>query len=264
VTTPRDPASLAAFCETLADEARPVSRRYFRTRTAIDVKSDDSPVTRADRETEALLRARISQTYPWAGLFGEEEGAVRLDAELVFVVDPIDGTKSFITGSPLFGTLISVVRDGRPIVGVIDMPALDERWIGVAGQQTVYRWGNRKIPCATRAGVSLAGAVVNTTSPDMFEPQDWLRFDHLSRGARIRRFGGDCYQYGRLASGEVDLVAEGDLKPYDYLALVPIVEGAGGTVTDWAGAPLGLHGDGRVLAAGDGDLHAEFLMALKA
>jgi histidinol phosphatase-like enzyme (inositol monophosphatase family) len=260
---PSDPTDLAAFCKTLADGAREVSCRYFRTRTAVDVKADDSPVTRADRETEAFLRTRIADTYPEAGLFGEEEGAGRLDSTLVFVVDPIDGTKSFITGSPLFGTLISVLRDGRPIVGVIDMPAMDERWVGVDGQLTVYRWGEREIPCATRAGVALDGAVVTTTSPDMFEPNDWQRFDRVSRAARLRRFGGDCYQYGRLTSGEVDVVAEGDLKPYDYLALVPIVEGAGGTITDWAGDPLGLHSDGRVLAAGNADLHAEVLAALK-
>lgn len=257
-----DPTELAAFCETLAEGARAVSCRYFRAGTAVDTKADDSPVTRADRETEAFLRARIAAAFPNAGLFGEEEGADGLNAELVFVVDPIDGTKSFITGIPLFGTLIAVLRDRRPVVGVIDMPALDERWIGVDGRQTVYRWADRTLPCATNAGRSLAQAAVNTTSPDMFAADDWARFDALSRQARLRRFGGDCYQYGRLASGELDLVAEGDLKPYDYLALVPIVEGAGGTITDWFGAPLNLDSDGRVLAAGNAALHAEALAAL--
>lgn len=259
-----EPVRLAAFCEALADGARAVSCRHFRTATAVDTKADSSPVTRADRETEAFLRAQIAQAYPGAGLFGEEQGAGGLDSELLFVIDPIDGTKSFITGYPLFGTLLAVLRDGRPVVGVIDMPALDERWIGVAGAQTLYRWAGRTVACATGGGVALAQAAVNTTSPDMFEPDDWARFDALSKRARLRRFGGDCYQYGRLALGELDVVAEGDLKPYDYLALVPVIEGAGGTVTDWSGAPLGVDSDGRVLAAGNAALHAEALGALDA
>lgn len=260
---PTELVELAAFCETLAGGARAVSCRHFRTDTTVETKADASPVTRADRETEAFLRARIAASYPAAGVFGEEQGAGGLDAEWLFVVDPIDGTKSFVTGSPLFGTLIAVLRDGRPIVGVIDMPALDERWIGIAGAQTVYRCAGRSLGCATRGDVVMGTAAVSTTSPDMFAPDDWARFDAVSRRARLRRFGGDCYQYGRLACGELDLVGEGDLKPYDYLALVPVVEGAGGVITDWAGAPLALGSDGRVLAAANSDLHAEALASLK-
>ena len=260
---PADLVQLAAFCETLADGARAVSRRRFRTHTAVETKADASPVTRADRETEAFLRARIAASYPAAGVFGEEEGAGGLERELLFVVDPIDGTKSFITGSPLFGTLIAVLREERPVVGVIDMPVLDERWIGVAGERTVYRWAGRSLCCATRGDVVMGEAAVSTTSPDMFAPDDWARFDAVSRRARLRRFGGDCYQYGRLACGELDLVGEGGLKPYDYLALVPIVEGAHGVITDWAGAPLALGSDGRVLAAANADLHADAIASLK-
>jgi histidinol phosphatase-like enzyme (inositol monophosphatase family) len=263
VTAPRDRVELARFCETLADGARAVSCRHFRTDTTVETKADASPVTRADQETEAFLRARIAAAYPAAGVFGEEQGAGGLDADLLFVVDPIDGTKSFITGSPLFATLIAVLQGGRPVVGVIDMPVLDERWIGVAGEQTVYRWADRSFCCATGNGVVMGEAAVSTTSPDMFAPDDWARFDAVSRRARLRRFGGDGYQYGRLARGELDLVGEGDLKPYDYLALVPVVEGAGGVVTDWAGAPLALDSDGRVLAAANADLHADALASLK-
>lgn len=177
------PARLAAFCEALTDGARAVSCRHFRTGAAVDTKADATPVTRADRETEAFLRARIAEDYPDAGVFGEEQGAGGLDAELLFVVDPIDGTKSFITGYPLFGTLLAVLRHGRPVVGVIDMPALDERWIGVSGAQTLYRWAGRTVACATGGGVALAQSAVNTTSPDMFQPNDWARFDALSKRA---------------------------------------------------------------------------------
>jgi histidinol phosphatase-like enzyme (inositol monophosphatase family) len=264
VRAARDRAALKSFCETLADGARAVACRHFRADPAVETKADASPVTRADRETEAFLRTRIAEAYPAAGLFGEEQGAGGLDADLLFVVDPIDGTKSFITGSPLFATLIAVLHGGRPVVGLIDMPALDERWIGILGERTIYRWAGRSFCCATGNGVSMREAAVSTTSPDMFAPDDWARFDAVSRRARLRRFGGDAYQYGRLACGELDLVGEGNLKPYDYLALVPVVEGAGGVITDWAGAPLALDSDGRVLAAANADLHAHALASLKA
>ncbi|MBK1698124.1 histidinol-phosphatase [Rhodovibrio salinarum] len=262
MTWSADLQELAAFAEQLADGARSVSCRYFRTSTEVDTKADDSPVTRADRETETFLRERIQARYPNAGLFGEEQGAGGLEADLVFVVDPIDGTKSFITGSPLFGTLIAALRHGKPVVGVIDMPVLKERWVGVAGQPTVYRWAERTVQCRSQGAATLAQASVSTTSPDMFTATEWSRFEAVSQRARVRRFGGDCYQYGRVACGELDLVVESDLKPYDYLALVPVVTGAGGRITDWQGAQLNLDSDGCVLATANAALHAEAVAML--
>ncbi|MBP2301776.1 histidinol-phosphatase [Azospirillum picis] len=257
---PTDTLALADFAEVLADEARPLSLRWFRTPVAIDIKSDDSPVTIADREVEAALRRHIAGQFPDHGILGEEHGRDRLDAEFVWVIDPIDGTRSFITGWPIYGTLLAVLHEGAPLVGVIDMPALGERWIGRAGLPTLFNGQ----PCRTRDCRRLADAVVYTTSPDAFDAEGLRIFDSVSRQARSRRFGGDCYIYGLVASGHVDLVIEAGLQPYDYLAMAPVIDGAGGVITDWQGRALTTGSDGRVVAAATADLHAEAIAAIGA
>ena len=232
--------------ELMADRARPVSLSYFRTQVPIEIKEDESPVTRADRETEATIRDVLRAHFPDHGILGEEHGSSGLDREFVWVIDPIDGTKAFITGTPLFGTLIALSWRGRPVLGIIDMPALGERFIGVTGRPTLFNGAPAPGP---RKVTRLAEAQFFTTSPDMFQGPDFVAMDTLSRACRFRRFGGDCYNYALVALGGADLVLERDLKPYDFMALVPVVEGAGGIMTDWAGRPLDITSSGQVLAA---------------
>jgi histidinol phosphatase-like enzyme (inositol monophosphatase family) len=176
------------------------------------------------------------------------------------VLDPIDGTKSFISGVPLFGTLIALARHGRPILGVIDQPISRERWIGAAGRQTTFNGG----PVRCRECASLAGATIFATSPDMFRGADAAAFARAAAAAKLVRYGADCYAYGLAALGFVDLVIEASLKPYDFSAMLPIVEGAGGLATDWQGRPLDLNSDGRVVIAGDARAHREVLALLGA
>ncbi|MBX9589355.1 MAG: histidinol-phosphatase [Hyphomonadaceae bacterium] len=240
--------------------AASVALGYFRRPLTVDTKSDASPVTEADRQIEALLRRRIRECFPAHGLFGEEHGREAGSSDLTWVIDPIDGTKSFITGMPTFGTLIALLDGTTPVLGVVDHPALSERWVGIAGQPSLW---NGTV-CRTRACTRLADAVLYATTPDIFEGGARALFDAVSAQARMRRFGGDCYAYALLASGFVDAVMEAQLKPYDFMALIPVIEGAGGVITDWSGRPLGLGSDGRVLAAATPSLHAEILDHLNA
>jgi inositol-phosphate phosphatase/L-galactose 1-phosphate phosphatase/histidinol-phosphatase len=242
----------------LADTAAPIALKYFRTPLDIEAKADASPVTVADREIEAALRSVLRNTVPNHGIFGEEEAPERLDADYVWVIDPIDGTRSFSIGKPLFGTLIGLTYKGEPILGILDNPALKERWIGRKGQPTTF---NRK-EIRTRACPDIAQAWLSATSPHMFHGDAEAAFDALKTEVRHTVFGCDCNAYGYLANGYLDLVCEADLKPYDFIALVPIVEGAGGVITDWRGRPLGLASDGRAVAAGDKAAHASALTAL--
>jgi len=257
------PGELVDFAERLADEARRVIRPCFRGGIAIEDKPDETPVTRADREAEAALRALIAGHYPDHGVIGEEHGTERGEAALVWVLDPIDGTKRFITGNPLFGTLIALLRDGRPCLGVIDMPMLGERWVGAAGRPTRFREaGGEARAVATRACEALGRAMLSATSPQMFSAAELPAFERLRRAVKTPLYGGDCYNYALLASGFSDLVVEAGMAVYDFMALVAVVEGAGGTITDWSGRPLGPGSDGRVLAAGDARLHEAALALL--
>ncbi|MCW8914368.1 MAG: histidinol-phosphatase [Magnetovibrio sp.] len=253
-----DIQSFVKLAERLADAARPEIMSRYRTGIAVDAKSDASPVTEADRSAERVMRALISETYPEHGILGEEYGSENVDAEYVWVLDPIDGTNSFVTGKPLFGTLIALCQNGVPIVGVIDAHAAGERWVGAPGHPTTH---NGK-PVSTRVCASLDQSWLYTTTPDMFEADNKSAFERLSNAAWRTVYGGDCYAYGLLSSGFVDLVCEASLGTYDYCALVPVVEGAGGIMTDWSGASLNLDSDGRVLAAGDKTLHEAALKNL--
>lgn len=253
-------AAYSAFAQTLADRARPLARKWFRHPLAVDTKADESPVTQADREVEAALREAIAGHYPDHGILGEEFGALRTDADLVWSLDPIDGTRAFISGNPLWGTLLGLLHQGRPVLGVIDIPVLDERWVGAAGSPARLNG----VPCRVSACAELRQAILYATSPDIFDGAELAAFGALARQARMRRYGGDCYSYGLLASGHVDLVVEAGLQPYDYLALMPVIEGAGGVITDWAGRPLGLQSQGRVIAAATQQLHRQAMQVLGA
>jgi len=242
----------------LADAAGVAIRPYFRRPIAVDDKPDLSPVTVADRAAEAAMRQLITARFPEHGIIGEEFGREREEAEFTWVLDPIDGTKSFISGVPLFGTLIALAYRGRPILGIIDQPILRERWIGAAGRATTFN-GN---PVRTRPCAALAAATVFSTSPDMFVGADVAAHAKIAAAAKLVRYGADCYAYGLVALGFVDLVVEASNKPYDFCAMPPIVEGAGGIATDWRGAPLTLASDGRVLVAGDRRAHQQALALL--
>ncbi len=246
-------SAIATLVAGIADAVSPISLDYFRQSIDIEHKADDSPVTIADREIETAIRQLIDHHHPDHPVLGEEHGGEAVTEGPLWVIDPIDGTKSFVAGIPLYGTLIAHVLDGRPVVGAIDMPALRERWFGVAGRRTTLN----DRPCRTSGCTELATARVATTSIDMFAGEDRKRFDALSAAARHRQFGGDCYLYGILASGGLDLVVEAMLKPHDVAALVPVVEGAGGVMTDWRGNPLTVVSDGWVIAAATPELHAQ-------
>jgi inositol-phosphate phosphatase / L-galactose 1-phosphate phosphatase / histidinol-phosphatase len=246
------------FAQRLADAAGEVIRPYFRKPLAVVDKADLSPVTAADRQAEEMMRALIEAHYPEHGILGEEFGTVRDDAEYVWVLDPIDGTKSFISGVPLFGTLIALTRDRRPIIGIIDQPISRERWAGASGHPTTLN--GLAISCRSCPG--LAGATLFATTPEMFTGKDAASFARVSSAVKLTRFGADCYAYGLLAAGFVDLVLEASLKPYDFCAMVPIVEGAGGAATDWKGGNLDLASDGRILVAGDRRVHDAALALL--
>ena len=248
-----------ALAHRLADAAGEIQRRYFRSPVSVETKADDSPVTIADRESEAVMRELIATAYPGHGILGEEHGRDRIDAEFVWVLDPIDGTKSFITGRPLFGTLIALAHGGRPVVGMIDQSILRERWVGVAGAGSAHNGR----PIRVRPCPRLADAVLFATSPTMFKPgAENDAFDRVQKAVRLPMYGGDCYAYGLLAMGFADLVVEASLQPYDFMALAPVIAGAGGLLTDWQGNSLALGSSGQVVAAGDQRVHAEALALL--
>ncbi|EAQ02148.1 Inositol monophosphatase family protein [Pseudooceanicola batsensis HTCC2597] len=257
-TTFRETEILAQFAGDLAEVTDAMAMSYFRKSLEVEHKADASPVTQADRAIEAAMRERINSRFPTHGILGEEHEDARLDAEQVWVLDPIDGTKSFMTGMPTFGTLIACLSGGRPEVGVISIPPTGERWMGVRGRTTTLNGE----PCRASGRVALAEATLYTTTPDTFDSAGHAKFEALSAKVGMRRFGGDCYAYGLLASGHVDIVFEMNLHPYDYLALVPVVEGAGGVITDWNGKSLSLQSDGRVIAAASAELHRSALAAL--
>nr|VFK63324.1 MAG: inositol-phosphate phosphatase / L-galactose 1-phosphate phosphatase / histidinol-phosphatase [Candidatus Kentron sp. TC] len=236
----------------LADTAREIILSNYRKPIAVEDKPDHTPVTAVDRAVETELRRIIGLAYPDHGIIGEEAGAHQPDAEYVWVIDPIDGTKAFLCGIPVFGTLIALTRRGIPILGIIDQPVNRERWLGVQNRPTTLNgaW------IATRRCQDLTFATLCATTPEMFAGPAANSFQRLTDAVRMSRFGTDCYGYGLLATGFVDLVVEADLSPYDYLAHAPIVQGAGGVITDWEGRTLTLDcGASRLVAAGGSDLH---------
>lgn len=241
------------LAQRLADAAGAAVRPYFRAPHGLEVKADHSPVTLADREAEAAMRTLIEAAFPDDAIIGEEYGAKPGTSGRAWVLDPVDGTRAFVSGRPVFGTLIGLMIDGWPMLGVIDQPILKERWLGVIGQPTLFNGA----PAHTRACASLAGAALATTSPHLFdghEVEHFLALANAVAGGKMRQgpiYGGDCYNYGCLASGHLDIVVEAGLKIHDFAALVPVVEGAGGRMCDWAGDPLTADSVGQVIAAGD-------------
>lgn len=240
----RDDLSLA---NRLADAAGAAIRPYFRKAHGLETKDDASPVTLADRAAEAAMRRLIEAEYPRDGIIGEEYGEKPGSSGRTWVLDPIDGTRSFIAGRATFGTLIALTEEGWPVLGVIDQPILKERWVGQADKRTTFNGSDAR----TRSCASLAEALLAATSHRMFDEHQIGRFERLEYVTRSLVLGGDCYSYACLASGHLDIVCEASMKLHDFAALVPVVEGAGGRMCDWAGDPLTEASRGEIIAAGD-------------
>jgi histidinol phosphatase-like enzyme (inositol monophosphatase family) len=244
-----------AFIGRLATASGETILPFFRTSLlGVDNKStsDFDPVTEADRAAEAVMRRLIKQNFPQHGIVGEEFGNEREDADYVWVLDPIDGTKSFISGFPIWGTLIGLLHKGTPVFGMMHQPYIGERFSGDSGSANyVGPSGERRL--AVRRCASLKEATSFTTSPLLMNTADRAAFSRVEANVRLTRYGGDCYSYCMLAAGHLDLVVETELKPYDIAALIPIVTGAGGIVTTWEGKPA--QNGGRIIAAGDARVH---------
>ena len=249
----------------LADAAGAAILPHFRATLAVDNKLGDNgfdPVTLADRAAEAAIRGLLAATRPQDAIFGEEQGYRPGSSGLTWVIDPIDGTRAFITGMPLWGTLIALHDGLRPVLGVMDQPYIGERFCGSRLGATLRRGGVSR-PLHTRGCGGLSQAALQCTALDMFKPgAERTAYDALADTVRLRRYSGDCYAYCMLAHGLLDLVVEAELKPYDIQALIPIVEAAGGRISDWRGGDAQL--GGQVLAAGDAALHARALEVLAA
>ena len=254
---------LTAFLDRLATVSGEIIRPYFRTSLSVDDKSRGGafdPVTAADRAAEQAMRALIRATFPEHGIVGEEFGAERPEADYVWFLDPIDGTKSFISGMPAWGTLIALAQKGAPALGMVHQPYIGERFSG-DGAAARYRGPAGERALMVRDCERLEDAVLYTTSPLLMAPTDRARFAEVEAKVRLSRYGGDCYAYCMLAAGHLDLVIETELKPYDIAALIPIITGAGGIMTTWEGGPA--TAGGRIIAAGDKRAHAAAMAALK-
>ena len=236
----------------MADVAGEIIKQYFRKAFDVESKRDSSPVTVADRAVEEALRDIIEENRPDDGILGEEFGEKESKSGLTWVLDPIDGTKSFMIGRPTFGTLIALCDGIEPKLGIIDQPISQERWVGVEGAQTTMNGEHVQ----TRACKDIYDARICSTTPDMFD--DLVEFGRAytifeTTGHKMV-WGGDCYMYGLIASGYMDVAFEQNLSPYDFAALVPVIQGAGGHISNWRGEPLTLNSVGKVIAVGDPDL----------
>ncbi|MBP7710579.1 MAG: histidinol-phosphatase [Rickettsiales bacterium] len=248
------------FANYLADLSTPIAKKYFRTENGEITKEDDSPVTIADREIERIIRVEIEKKFPNHGIIGEEFGDKNTDADFVWILDPIDGTSSFIIGRPIFGTLIALTYKGKSLLGIMNQPITEERWVGVSGQGS---WFNGK-KIQTRNCHEISNAVMASSSSFYFQNGDEEILKRISAATKYQKiggiiYGGDCYSYASLASGFIDVVLDPGLKVYDYAALQPIIEMAGGVVTDWEGNDLELKSGVKLLASANAELHQKML-----
>ena len=258
MNTPTAAPEIVAFAERLADAAGEIIRARFRAPFDVANKPDNSPVTEVDRAVETRLREMIADAHPSHGVIGEEYGDASGDADEVWVIDPIDGTRLFMAGVPLFGTLIAYARGETPLLGVIDQPITGERWLGGPGRATTLNGA----PARVRACADFSEALLCASSPAYFKGDDLAAFERLRAAVGWAQYGTDCYGFGLIASGQIDLGVETGVGVYDFLALVPVIEGAGGVMTDWEGGALTLRSGERLLAAGDRAAHARALALL--
>lgn len=256
------PEDIWTFAEELRQAALPIVDKYFRAPDlAIEEKEDVSPVTLADQGIERLWREMITAAYPDHGIIGEEEDSVGADRDFVWVLDPIDGTRAFVGGFPLFTNLFALLHKGRPVFSGIMAPKTGEKWLGsLMGEKKATYNGQ---PIVKRPSGTLSQSLLSATALAMFDAAQLEKFNALEASMRDSRYGADAYAYGLVAMGTVGVVAEAAMKPWDFMALIPVIEASGGVVTDWSGQPLTLDSDGTVLAAATPSLHAEALAILK-
>ena len=263
-----DPTQYTDFARRLADAARRETLPRFRAGAAVANKAGAAfdPVTDADREAERAIAALVAETYPHHGLIGEEFGERAGDGPYRWVVDPVDGTRAFVCGAASWTTLIALQKDGASVLGLIDQPFTDERWIGFDGGAQFIRGGDA-IDARTSGLTDISKARISTTDPradGYMSAREFDAFARLAAASRVARFSLDAYAYGLLAIGELDIVAETSLQLHDYAALKPVIEGAGGVVSNWRGEAVGSDDRGEMLAAATPDLHAAALEILSA
>ena len=246
---------LLSFSIHLADESEKVIKKYFRKKITVDDKKDDSPVTIADKNTELKIRELIENKYPNHGILGEEFDGKNLKSEYLWVIDPIDGTRSFIAGHKDFGTLIALLHKKKPIIGIINCPMHKERWVGVTGRKTTMNNKNVKTSDIKEIEKSYL-----CTSGLYFDNKHFRRgFNEIITKTRYYRYGGDCYMYGMLSSGLIEIVIEDTLKTHDYMALIPVIEGAGGKITDKYGKDVNLKSEGSIVVSANSELHKKII-----
>ena len=255
------------FALDLADASGSVIRKYFRADLNVEDKADNSPVTVADRLAETVIREMINDKYPSHDILGEEHGFQNTGSRWKWVIDPIDGTRSFVSGMPIFGTLISLLENDVPHLGIIDMPILHERWFSASGEECFFYPSDadqKKVVCKVSGKNNIEQAILYSADPKMFNSSQKPLYDRVASQVKLPRFGGDCYSYGLLASGYIDLVIEADMKIYDLMALVPVIESAGGIISDWQGSTaFDSNWDGCVVAASSEELHRQAISLLK-
>jgi len=252
------------FANLLADTASEISKKYYRIANGEIAKEDDSPVTIADREIEEKIRELIFKKYPTHGIIGEEYGNHQENQDYTWIIDPIDGTSSFIVGRPIFGNLISLTFKQNVILGIINQPINNERWLGIEGQGSWFN-GNR---IKTRNCQKIDDAVLSSSSPYFFKKENKIIFEEICKYTKYQKiggvvYGGDCYAYGCLASGFVDLIIEPELKIYDFASHIPIIKNAGGVITDWSGNDLKLESNTKLIASATPKLHDEVLKLIE-
>ena len=243
------------FANLLADSASHTSMKYFRKKLEVDNKDDESPVTIADKETEKIIRDEIRKNFPNHGILGEEYENENLESEFIWVIDPIDGTRSYIAGHKDFGNLISLLHNNQPIIGIINCPAHNERWLGIKNVKTTCN-GKSVLTSGIK---KIENAYLFTSGVYFYEPFFRKGFETLKEKTKYFRLGGDCYMYGMLSSGLIDIVIEDTLKAHDYMALINVVEGAGGKISDKYGKPITLQSDGSLIASSSPQLHNEII-----
>lgn len=246
------------FAHRLADTSRAIILESLKNPMTFVTKSDLSPVTQIDQNVESAVRKLINERYPDHGILGEEYTSEKLDSDYVWVIDPIDGTKAFITGMPVYGTLISLAHKSFPVLGIIDHPFTDERWAGMDGRQSTY---NGK-PIQSRQCAGLAEAIVSIGNPESLSESERAAFLNLRKATKWGIYGGNCYAYGRLAMGSIDISVDSGLDPFDYCALDAVIRNAGGAISDWEGKRLTIHSGHRCVASGDAELHKDVIKIL--
>ena len=256
--------NISEFANNLADIASEITKKYFRKYFAEENKSNDTPVTIADREIESSIRDAIIKKFPDHGIVGEEYGLINENADYKWIIDPIDGTVLFVIGRPIFGNLIALSYQNKPILGIINQPITNERWIGIVDEESKL---NNKI-IKTRKCNNIEDAVLCTTSPVFFKGKDLEVFKSITTKTKYQNqggaiYGGDCYLFGLLAMGSIDIIIESGLNNYDFMALSPIIESAGGIITDWKGKNLDLNSDGRIIACGDKKMYEKILKIIE-